>query len=368
VYRSPQTAADWYDEMLVLGDRILITAYNYTERRKRITVIRMARRRADAAGGPVPAQLQRLLQHGQLCDATGRRSARLLRAGGDRFVSPRVRRRRCFLLARLAPRGRRRPLPARAKRWSRPPTSTRRPARSNIRCSTRSPSAHSSRGSIAKPPPYVGASMREPLRLARGRLFVDRCRDGHAWSIDYGNQRRKAARPGRIGLIPAGEPPCFTGCRSTVARSEPSPSTACRPTSSPSTAGTGAFVPCSAAAAPGADRRARLAAGPAGHAEFKLRQPRTACRRRCVPATAARRGEQIENRFIRGLAGLCRRSPTGRASSGDRGAAAPGECLCRAARRGVEAKRLQIPHDAIRLERAGNDAVATAIVITGACR
>lgn len=42
VYRSQQTAASWYDEMLVLGDRILITAYNYTEHASEITVLRLA--------------------------------------------------------------------------------------------------------------------------------------------------------------------------------------------------------------------------------------------------------------------------------------------------------------------------------------
>lgn len=41
VYRSPATAADWYDEMLVLGDRILVTAYNYRERASEITVFRI---------------------------------------------------------------------------------------------------------------------------------------------------------------------------------------------------------------------------------------------------------------------------------------------------------------------------------------
>ena len=45
VYRSPATAASWYDEMLVLGDRILVTAYNYREQASEITVIRM-----DASG------------------------------------------------------------------------------------------------------------------------------------------------------------------------------------------------------------------------------------------------------------------------------------------------------------------------------
>jgi hypothetical protein len=41
VYRSPATAADWYDEMLVLGDRVLVTAYNYRERASEISVFRI---------------------------------------------------------------------------------------------------------------------------------------------------------------------------------------------------------------------------------------------------------------------------------------------------------------------------------------
>lgn len=41
VYRSPAQAASWYDEMLVLGDRILVTAYNYDEQASEITVVRI---------------------------------------------------------------------------------------------------------------------------------------------------------------------------------------------------------------------------------------------------------------------------------------------------------------------------------------
>jgi hypothetical protein len=41
VYRSAATASDWYDEMLVLGDRILVTAYNYRERASEITAFRI---------------------------------------------------------------------------------------------------------------------------------------------------------------------------------------------------------------------------------------------------------------------------------------------------------------------------------------
>ncbi|HEX8366660.1 MAG TPA: beta-propeller domain-containing protein [Allosphingosinicella sp.] len=41
VYRSAATAADWYDEMLVLGSRILVTAYNYRELASEITVFQM---------------------------------------------------------------------------------------------------------------------------------------------------------------------------------------------------------------------------------------------------------------------------------------------------------------------------------------
>jgi hypothetical protein len=42
VYRSRAQAASWYDEMLVSGDRIMVTAYNYREHASEITVIRMA--------------------------------------------------------------------------------------------------------------------------------------------------------------------------------------------------------------------------------------------------------------------------------------------------------------------------------------
>jgi hypothetical protein len=41
VYRNQANAASWYDEMLVSGDRILVTAYNYREGASEITVIRM---------------------------------------------------------------------------------------------------------------------------------------------------------------------------------------------------------------------------------------------------------------------------------------------------------------------------------------
>jgi hypothetical protein len=43
VYRNRENAASWYDEMLVFGDRILVTAYNYREGASEITVIRMDR-------------------------------------------------------------------------------------------------------------------------------------------------------------------------------------------------------------------------------------------------------------------------------------------------------------------------------------
>ena len=41
VYRNPRVAAQWYDEMLVRGDRILVTAYSYSERATEITVFRI---------------------------------------------------------------------------------------------------------------------------------------------------------------------------------------------------------------------------------------------------------------------------------------------------------------------------------------
>lgn len=41
VYRSAGKAASWYDEMLVSGDRVLVTAYNYDEQASEITVLRL---------------------------------------------------------------------------------------------------------------------------------------------------------------------------------------------------------------------------------------------------------------------------------------------------------------------------------------
>jgi hypothetical protein len=41
VYRNPATAAEWYDEMLVLGNRVLVTAYSYGERASEISVFRL---------------------------------------------------------------------------------------------------------------------------------------------------------------------------------------------------------------------------------------------------------------------------------------------------------------------------------------
>jgi hypothetical protein len=46
VYRDRRSAADWYDEMLVHGSRILVTAYSYGEGASEISVFRM-----DEAGG-----------------------------------------------------------------------------------------------------------------------------------------------------------------------------------------------------------------------------------------------------------------------------------------------------------------------------
>jgi hypothetical protein len=41
VYREKKTAASWYDEMLVSGDRILVTAYSYRDGASEISVFRM---------------------------------------------------------------------------------------------------------------------------------------------------------------------------------------------------------------------------------------------------------------------------------------------------------------------------------------
>lgn len=42
VYRDARSAAEWYDEMLVFGDRILVTAYSYRERATELSVFRLS--------------------------------------------------------------------------------------------------------------------------------------------------------------------------------------------------------------------------------------------------------------------------------------------------------------------------------------
>jgi hypothetical protein len=44
VYRDAKNAPDWYDEMLVLGDRILVTAYSYRDAATEISVFRLGPR------------------------------------------------------------------------------------------------------------------------------------------------------------------------------------------------------------------------------------------------------------------------------------------------------------------------------------
>ena len=80
VYRDPRENM-WYDEMLVFGDRVLITGYSYRQRRDRI--VGLPARPATRPAGPrgrLLHVLQRLLQLEQLCDAADRRQSRHLHA------------------------------------------------------------------------------------------------------------------------------------------------------------------------------------------------------------------------------------------------------------------------------------------------
>ena len=192
VYRSPRQAASWYDEMLVLGDRILVTAYNYREQASEITVVRM-----DAAGRltprrPLPAQLERLLQHRELRDPAGRRQSRLLRAAIRSTTRPG----RPLRMAAPAARGRRRrsrsgrgaDRPDRRLRAGRRDRMAGAPHRLGL------PAAR--RGMDCRTTAFIGPAMREFYVSPTDAFLWIGAPDGLPWSIDYANQRRQACPAG----------------------------------------------------------------------------------------------------------------------------------------------------------------------------
>jgi hypothetical protein len=359
VYRSPQTAADWYDEILVLGDRILVTAYNYKESASEITVIRMA------PDGQMRREGRFLLNSNDYY-STDNYATRLV---GDQlvFYAP-------VEIASLAagtdgaaafnlPRLRRADGDGEAGKGEAlvQATDIYTPAGK-----IEYPVLHTlavcplKQGLDCKTTAFVGPSMRELYVSPEAAFLWIGAADGHPWSIDYGNRRRKGCAAGQEWVDPVEEAamlyrlPLDGGKVGAVAVDG---------------------VPANQFAFNSRDGRFRalLSRGgagcrPSGEASrlVLLDMPVSGfgTRMRHVAAGAYRPlpradGEQIENRFIGDWLVYGARAAWG--SDGPEAGLAPRRSNVFAVPLNApgEASRLQIPHDTLRLERAGNDAVAT---------
>ncbi|MDB5679864.1 beta-propeller domain-containing protein [Sphingomonas bacterium] len=190
VYRSPAKAASWYDEMLVLGDRILVTAYNYNEGASEITVLRMAR------DGRLSREGRYLISSNDYY-STDNYATRLigdtlviytpvdLSDGDNGFKYPRVRRadgdgepdRGKALLSGTdiyAPPGKIDDPVLHAISFC--------PLRAGLQCRTTA---------------FVGPEMREFYLSPTDAFLWIGAPSGNPWGIDYGNMRRKACPSGQ---------------------------------------------------------------------------------------------------------------------------------------------------------------------------
>jgi hypothetical protein len=359
VYRSPETAADWYDEMLVLGDRILVTAYNYREGASEITVVRMA------ADGRMRREGRYLLSSSDYY-STENYATRLV---GDQLVfyapveigslTAGAENGAAFNLPRLrradgdGPADKGEALIEATDIYA-PPGKIEDPVLHTLAV------CPLGKGLDCKTTAFVGPAMREFYVSPEAAFLWIGAGDGHPWSVDYGNQRRKGCKAGQDWVDPAGEAamlyrlPLAGGAIGAVAvDGVPADQFAFNSRNGRfrgllSRGGAG----CRAS---GEASRLVLLDMPLSAFGAQVRHVAPAAYRPLPHAE----GEQIENRFIGDWLVYAARprwgseapdadAPPRRSNVFAVPLAAPGE-----------ARRLEIPHGIIRLERAGNDAVAT---------
>jgi beta propeller domain-containing protein len=194
VYRSREKAASWYDEMLVQGDRILVTAYSYEEQASEITVVRMDEDGRLAREGRyllsssdyystenyatrlVGDNLVFYAPHSlDTLDASGRRGGfqwpRLRRADGDGEAGQGD--------ALIGPTDVYQPVGE--IEWPALHTVSVCPLRRGMDCRTTA---------------FIGPSMREFYVSPTDAFLWIGAPDGLPWSIDYANQRRQACPTG----------------------------------------------------------------------------------------------------------------------------------------------------------------------------
>lgn len=352
VYRSPATAADWYDEMLVLGDRILVTAYDYRARASEITVFRL-----DAAGRF--AREGRFLLSSDDYYSTENYATRLV---GDRlvFYAP-------FALDSYGagfewPRLRRADGDGEADAGEAliGPTDVFAPPGEMVW-----PILHTVSVCPLKPAmdcrttAFIGPSMREFYVSPTDAFLWIGAPDGLPWSIDYANSRRRMCPHGRyrpwddeasamlyrlpldggeIGAVAAEGVPAdqfafdSRGGRFRALLSRPAPGCA-------------------------VDDAAPLALLDIPLAAFGARVRHVAAR--AYAPLPAIEGGQLENRFVGDW--LVYGGRTGWSSLAPEGPENPRASSLFAVplARPAAATRLELPHNSIRIERAGSDAIVT---------
>jgi hypothetical protein len=354
VYRSPATAASWYDEMLVLGNRILVTAYNYREQASEITVVRM-----DASGRMT--REGRFLLSSNDYYSTDNYATRLV---GDQlvFYAP--------LALDAGPRG--------DFRWPRlrradgdaeadqgdallgptdvyaPPgevdypvlhTISICPLRQAVDCRTTA---------------FIGPPMREFYVSPTDAFLWIGAPDGLPWDIDYGNWRRNSCRAGESWSDGGGQaallyrlPLDGSEVGAVAVDGIPSDQFAFdsrdgRFRALLSRSGTGCLKP---------ENAQSLALLDIPLAAFGPRI-RHVAGQAYAPLPAIEAG-QLENRFVGDWLVYGGRTAWSSLPEGSEQAPTESSLVAVPLERPREAMRLRLPHNAIRIERAGNDAVVT---------
>lgn len=354
VYRSPANAADWYDEMLVHGDRILVTAYNYRERASEITVVRID------DGGRMRREGRYLLSSSDYYSTEnyatrlvgdnlvfyaplslesrgpdgGFQWPRLRRADGDGEAGPGE-----DLL---------RPTdvyqPVGEVEWPVLHTVSVCPLRDELDCRSTA---------------FIGPPMREFYVSPTDAFLWIGAPDGLPWSIEYRNKRRQACPgeeyyPGAGGEAILYRLPLDGGSIGAIAvEGIPSDQFAFDSRDGRFRA----LLQRSPAGCAGAEAARSLALLDLPLSDFDTRVRRTSDR--AYAALPAVEGDQLENRFIGDWLVYAGRVGWSGLPDEGRAAAQTSSLFAVPLARPTGAVRLPLPHTPIRIERAGGDAVVT---------
>lgn len=362
VYRSPETAASWYDEMLVLQDRILVTAYNYHEQASEITVLRL-----DPASGRMRRE-GRFLMNSNDYYSTENYATRLvgdtlvvytphdLVGSGARFVWPRLRRadgdgeadRGKALIGPTdvyAPPG--------EVDYPVLHTMSFCPLKASLDCRTTA---------------FIGPAMREFYVSPTDAFLWIGAPDGLPWAIDYRNRRRQACGDGEYWRPSTGDSALLyrlpldggaigaLGVEGVPADQFAFDSRDGRFRALLSSAGTG----CAPDGAPAPLATLALLDVPLSAFGPSIRHTTE----RAYTRLPGIEGGMLENRFLGGWLLYGGRAGWSGVADGGR-PPSPSSLFAVPLRQPDQVTRLSLPHNAVRIERAGNDAVVTGYRDTG---